>query len=110
MTFSKDRRTFDRFQAHFPVRFEDALDSASETVSLRDVSAIGAKLSTSRKIDLKKEVGLCVDLNDGHAPVKLKGRIVWKKSQEEDLYDLGIEFKEINFMKVHRIFEQSRKV
>ncbi|MBF0490745.1 MAG: PilZ domain-containing protein [Candidatus Omnitrophica bacterium] len=102
-----ERRIFDRFPARFPVKFKDSRGEFGQDVFLRDASANGANIVTKDRMFFNDRVDLEVELPDGNAPLVLSGRIVWSKPTNTSMWDAGLQFDDVNFMKIHRIFKYS---
>ena len=101
-----ERRIFDRFQARFPTKFKDTRGDFGNDVFLRDASANGVNILTKDSLFLNDRIALEVELPDGNDPLVLRGRVMWSKpANESSLWDTGMEFDEIDFMKMQRIFK-----
>ena len=103
----EERRIFDRFPARFPAKFKDTRGDFGQDVFLRDVSAAGANILTKDRMFFNDHVDLEVELPDGQAPLSLSGRVMWSKPTNSLMWDIGLQFDQVNFMKVHRIFKHS---
>ena len=104
---ANERRIFDRFPARFPAKFKDTRTTYGTDVFLRDASANGANLVTKDRMFFNDHVDLEVELPDGQAPLSLSGRVMWSKPTNSLMWDIGLQFDQVNFMKVHRIFKPS---
>ena len=100
-----ERRIFERFSARFPVKFKDAREDYGTDVFLRDASAQGVRILTKERFFLDDQLALEVELPDGRAPMVLSGRVVWVKSMDLSLWDLGILFHQVDFLKMQRLFK-----
>ncbi len=100
-----DRRLFERFSARFPVKFEYESGDFGSSVFMRDASAGGVKFTSRQKMYLHDGVALEVKLPDAVKPLRLNGRVVWAKTIGPDLWDIGIEFHKVDFMKMHRVYK-----
>ena len=100
-----DRRVFERFTARFPVKFKDERDEFGNGVFLRDVSAQGVKILTRKMLYLNDRIDMMIDIPDGHAPVNLKGRVVWTAGINPTMRQAGGEFDKVDFMDTQRIFK-----
>ena len=105
MDTQEDQRIFDRFTARFPARFEDSRDSFDSEISLRDMSAQGAKLITRQRLHVNDHIGVQIKLPDGHTQLNLTGRIVWVKNQGFNLWEIGLKFENVRFMALQRLFQ-----
>jgi hypothetical protein len=102
-----ERRIFDRFSARFPAKFKDTRGDFGRDVFLRDASATGANIVARDRMFFNDQVSLEVELPDSSEPLILSGRVVWSKPTATSMWDIGLQFNEVNFMKIHRIFKYS---
>ena len=100
-----ERRTYDRFPARFPAKFKDTRSDFGSDVFLRDASAAGVNIVTKERMFFNDHVDLEVELPDGNAPLVLSGRVMWSKPINVSSWDIGLQFDEVNFMKIHRLFK-----
>ena len=100
-----ERRIFDRFPARFPAKFKDTREDFGRNVFLRDASASGANIISRDRMFLDDRVALEVELPDGSTPLPLHGRVVWSKPTNTSMWDIGLQFDEVNFMKIQRLFK-----
>ena len=102
-----ERRMFNRFSARFPAKFKDTRGDFGRDVFLRDASASGVNIVTKERMFFNDQVSLEIELPDGSAPLVLSGRVMWSKPTSTSTWDIGLQFDEVNFMKMHRIYKQS---
>ena len=102
---TEERRIFERFSARFPAKFKDARDDYGRDVFLRDASAQGMRVLTKERFFLDDQLSLEVELPDGGEPMVLSGRVVWAKFVNLSLWDLGVEFPKVNFLRMQRLFK-----
>ncbi len=107
---TEERRVFERFSARFPVKFKDAREDYGAEVFLRDASAEGMRILTKERFFLDDQLTLEVELPDGGDPMVLSGRVVWTKLWDLSLWDLGIKFQEVNFLKMQRLFKLAESI
>ncbi len=107
---SRERRIFERFSARFPVKFKDAREDYGPDVFLRDASAQGFRILTKERFFLDVELALEVELPDGGEPMVLNGRVVWAKFLNLSLWDLGIQFHQVKFLKMQRLFKLAENI
>jgi len=100
-----DKRTFDRFGAKFPAKFKDTRDDFGTRVHLRDASAEGAKISSKERLYLNDSVSLEVELPDGCEPMTMRGQVVWVKSKDSDIWDVGLKFHKVSLMHMSRLYK-----
>ena len=105
-----ERRTFESYSARFPVKFKDAREDYGTEVFLRDASAQGARILTKERFFLEDQLSLEVELPDGGDPMVLSGRVVWAKPFNMSLWDLGVEFTKVNFLKMQRLFKLTENI
>ena len=102
---AEERRIFERFSARFPVKFKDTREEYGTEVFLRDASAEGMRIFTKERFFLNDQIALEVSLPDGGSPLVLNGQVVWVKLLNLSLWDIGLQFPEINFIKMQRLFK-----
>ena len=102
---SEDNRLFERFPARFPAKFKDARDGFGSILNLRDASAFGARISSKEKLFKSDIITIEVRISDGHAPMVLKGEVVWTKSKDLNLWDVGIKLNKIDLLMMSRLYK-----
>jgi Tfp pilus assembly protein PilZ len=107
---SDERRIFERFSARFPVKFKDAREDYGTDVFLRDASAQGVRILTKERFFLDDQLSLEVELPDGGEPMVLSGQVVWVKLLNLSLWDIGIQFSQVNFIKMQRLFKLTEEI
>ena len=107
---SEERRIYERFSARFPVKFKDEREDYGTDVFLRDASAQGMRILTKERFFLDDQLALEVELPDGGEPMVLSGRVVWVKFLNLSLWDLGIQFHEVNFLRMQRLFKLAENI
>ena len=105
MSSDQERRIFERFSARFPVKFKDTREDYGTDVFLRDASAQGVRIMSKERLFKDDQVALEVALPDGGNPMILNGRVVWTKLSNLSMWDAGVEFTQINFLKMQRLFK-----
>ena len=102
---TEERRIFERFSARFPVKFKDTRDDFGIDVFLRDASAQGIRILTKERFFLGDHLSLEMELPDGGEPMVLSGQAVWVKLLNLSLWEIGIQFSKVNFIKMQRLFK-----
>jgi len=102
---AQERRVFDRFSARFPVKFKDAREDYGSEVFLRDASAEGVRILSKERFFIDDQLALEVELPDGGEPMVLSGRVKWVKLLNLSLWDIGVQFPEVKFLKMQRLFK-----
>jgi Tfp pilus assembly protein PilZ len=105
----EERRIFERFSARFPVKFKDARDEYGTQVFLRDASAEGMRIVTKERFFKDDQLALEVQIPDGGDPMVLNGQVVWVKILDLSLWDIGVQFSKVNFLKMQRLFKLTEK-
>jgi len=105
----EDRRIFERFSARFPAKFKDSREDYGNDVFLRDASASGAHILSKERFFLDDQLSLEVELPDGGEPMILNGRVVRAKSLDLSFWDIGLEFPQVNFLKMQRLFKLTQE-
>ena len=98
-----ERRLFDRFPVSFPTRFRDTSYDYGTDVFLKDVCGMGLRMRTRQKLFLDDIVSLDVQMPDGLDPVQLNGRVRWIHQVSAQLWEVGVEFHKVDFMRMHRL-------
>jgi Tfp pilus assembly protein PilZ len=101
---AEERRLFKRFSARFPVKFKDERDEYGTDVFLQDASAQGMRILTKDRFFRGDNVALNVELPDGKEPMVLSGRVVWAKPSTTSLWDTGVQFNQVDFLGMQRLF------
>ena len=107
---SEERRIFERFSARFPVKFKDARDGYGTDVFLRDASAQGMRILTKDRFFLEDQLSLEVELPDGGEPMLLSGHVVWVKLLNLSLWDIGVQFSQVNLLRMQRLFKLTEEI
>ena len=104
-----ERRIFDRFQSRFPTKFKDSRVDFGNDVFLRDTSANGVNILTKDRLFINDQIALEVELPDGNDPLVLRGRVMWSKpTNESSMWDNGLEFEEVDLLKMQRILKYNQ--
>ena len=106
----EERRLFERFSARFPVKFKDTREDYGTEVYLRDASAQGIRILTKERFFLGDQLAMEVELPDGGEPMVLSGQVVWVKLLNLSLWDIGIQFSQVNFLKMQRLFKLTENI
>jgi len=104
-TITRDRRLFERFPSRFPVKYEYEDKDYGASVYLRDASAGGFKLTSRQRLFLDDGVSLEIKLPDASRPLRLNGRVVWIRLSGPDLWDAGVAFHKVDFMRIQRMYK-----
>lgn len=99
-----EKRVFERFPARFPAKFQHSREDFGSDVFLRDASAQGIRLATRQKMFLNDSLSLLIKLPDGGEPMVLNGRVVWIKSKDPSLWEIGLEFHDPQLMTMQRLY------
>ncbi len=102
---SDERRLFERFSARFPTKFKDSRSDFGTDVFLRDASASGVRIITTERMFLDDPVAIEVEVPDGGAPMVISGKVAWSRPANASMWDIGLQFPQINFMQVQRLFK-----
>ena len=107
---TEERRIFERFSARYPVKFKDAREDYGSEVFLRDASAQGIRILTKERFFLDDQLALEVELPDGGEPLVLSGTVVWVKFLNLSLWEIGVQFPQVNFIKMQRLFKLTEEI
>jgi Tfp pilus assembly protein PilZ len=109
LLMDSERRSFDRFQTRFPTKFKDSRADFGSEVFLRDASANGINIITKNRLSMNDRIALEVELPDGNDPLVLSGRVMWSKCSDRlSMWDTGLQFDEVDLMKMQRIFKYNQ--
>lgn len=100
-----DRRIYQRFDARYPAKYKDTRSDFGDNVMLRDACADGARIRCKDRLYLNDHVALEVELPDGRAPMTLRGRVIWVIKDDESCWDVGVQFHEVNFFGLSRLYK-----
>lgn len=104
---NSERRIYERFQARFPAKFKDERGDFGKDVFLRDASASGINILTRQRMFFNDKVALEIEVPNSSEPMVLNGRIVWSKPANTTLWESGMQFDDVKFMKIQRLFSSS---
>ena len=99
-----EKRTFERFPAVFPARFNGNNEEFGMKVFLRDASAEGGKILSREIFSLNDTVSIEVKLPDNPHAFTVVGKVVWGRRHQENLWDYGLQFLRIDLVKVARLY------
>ena len=100
----EEKRIFERFPARFPARLKDSKDEFGNRIFLRNVSAQGAKISTTDRFFLKDDLAVEIEL-PGDEYFTLRGQVVWAFRHENNIWDFGLMFPVINLLHMSRLLK-----
>lgn len=99
---TQDRRREARKKEGNRVTIETAPQDQADTKSVptqrisfsltEDISLKGIKVISDAFFPINTLVKIELSLAELHEPLDIKGKVKWIRSQEEDLYEIGIEF------------------
>lgn len=101
----EDRRLFERFPSRFPARIKDAREDFGTNIFLREASAEGVRIVAKEALYINDSVTLEVKLPDSSLPTLLKGRVVWVRKRDDNFWDVGLRFHEVNFVRMSRFYK-----
>ena len=107
MIDNAERRIYERFPARFPAKFKDARADFGREIVLRDASASGVNILTKERMFFNDKVAIEVELPNNESPMVLNGRVVWSKPANANVWESGLQFEEINFMRLQRLFKSA---
>ena len=101
----QDKRLFERFAARFPAKFKDGRDDFGTVLNLRDASALGAHLTSRERLFLNDMITVEIRVPDEHAPMVLKGEVVWTRSGGSSAWDVGLKFNKLDLIRLARLYK-----
>jgi hypothetical protein len=103
-----ERRIFERFSARLPAKFKHSRNEYGTDVFLRDASASGARIVSAERFYMEDNVTIEVKLPGSAEPLTLNGKVVWARPVSNNaMWDIGLEFQQVSFMRLQRIFKFS---
>lgn len=102
-----DRRAFERFTAHLPIKFKANGHKYGNDVSvyLENASALGVMIATNEEMSLNDSVFLEVTLPDCKEPLILKGQVKWISRDESGMWHIGLKFHTIDLVQMSRLYK-----
>ena len=98
-------RIFERFPSRFPAKFKDTRAGFGTDVYLRNASAGGVRITTKERLYLNDSITLEVELPDGKGSMTIRGEVVWVKSKNAEMWDVGLKFHKIVLMDMWRSYK-----
>ena len=93
-----------RGKVNFPVRFKCEGSDEEGMGKMIDVSASGGGLIvTTEALRPGIRLELWLEIPDGRDPLYIRGIVVWTTMIEKDLYRVGVQFDEVDFMGISRV-------
>jgi len=106
----EERRIFERFSARFPVKFKDTKEDYGKDVFLVNASAQGMCIYTRERFFINDQISLEAALPDGGEPMVLSGEVVRVKLENLSLWDIGVQFPQVEFIKMQRLFKLTEEI
>ncbi len=102
-----DRRAFERFAAHLPIKFKANGHEYGDGVNvyLENASALGVMIATTEEISLNDSISLEVTLPDCKEPMILKGQVTWISRDESGMWHIGLKFYTIDLVQMSRLYK-----
>ncbi len=100
----EERRLFRRIEANFPVKMLDLVSGKEIEARALDLSAQGLGAMIKEKIEVPSLVRLWLHFPDRKRALSMGGKVVWVKFSSPEVYRLGIEFSQPNFLGLSRVF------
>jgi c-di-GMP-binding flagellar brake protein YcgR len=99
----EDRRIFERFNAHFPLRFLSLGENKEGQAVTQDISAKGMSFVTNEDLIPRTPLEMWLQVPDKGEPIYTRGEVVWSKMVEPTKYRAGVELEEAEFMSLSRV-------
>ncbi len=100
-----ERRIFDRFDVRLPAKFKDTREDFGTRVYIRNASAEGAQIASRDHLYVNDNITLEVKLPDGSEPLPIKGKVVWAKRDNPNIWDIGLRFHNISLLQMSRLYK-----
>ena len=101
----EEKRMFQRFPARFLAKVKDSRQDYGQVLSLRDVSAQGARIRSRENLNLRDRVTVEVKVPDQSLSMILKGDVVWVRQLDSAYCEAGIRFPEIHLARISHLYE-----
>ena len=105
-----EKRIFERFKIEFPVRFLDVNARKEGRGKMMDISASGCGvLVTQTALEFGTSLEIWLHLSDNQDLFHTKGKVVWCKEVEPDVYHVGVKFDSVDFMSISHVLRMHNK-
>lgn len=105
----EDRRIFERFRAHFPLRFLSVGENRECRAVTQDISAKGVGFVTNEELIPHAPLEMWLEVPDKGEPIYARGEVVWSKMVEPTRFRAGVELEKADFMGISRVLRTMRE-
>lgn len=82
-----------RVVIHYTRKNKDSVEYAETNAATHDISLGGARIQVDKYFPVDSEIRIQLNLSRSKEAIKVDGRVKWiRKAQDEDFYDIGVEF------------------
>lgn len=99
----EDRRIFERFRAHFPLRFLSVEGNREGRAVTQDISAKGVGFVTDAELIPRSPLEMWLEVPDKGEPIYARGEVVWTKMLEPAKFRTGVELEKADLMGISRV-------
>ena len=100
----EERRTFERLKIDFPVKFLEINTNKEGWGRMVDISpGGGGMLVTEIVLEPGNSLEMWVNIPDNQDPLNVRGKVVWYKEVERNLYRVGVKFDSVDFLSISRV-------
>lgn len=99
----RDKRTFERFQARFPLRFLDLKENRESEAAVFDISAKGVGMITKQQLPPHTPLEMWLQIPDDGEPLYARGEVVWSKPEGSETYRTGISLEKADMVGLSRV-------
>lgn len=105
--YKYDRRMFARFDVNFPAETEMSGGGMDSIAQCCDISAAGVGLVIDTRLTPSALLNLVLKFPDSRTFNGL-ARVMWSKQVYQGKWRCGLQFTEVNFMKLRRVLDFAR--
>ncbi|MDP8260119.1 MAG: PilZ domain-containing protein [Candidatus Gygaella obscura] len=101
---TEERREFERIDVSFPVEIEPKKGAKRIKAEARNICGAGMAVVLKKKIPLKDDVRLILQIPDNRQPYSIYGKVAWVQDAPEGQNVLGVGFHSVDLFRLWRIF------
>jgi len=104
-----DKRIFRRFEAVFPVRILDEIDSREGRGRTADISAKGVGIMIGVQLKVRTPLELWIEPPDEMDPLYTRGEVAWSMPTGVNEYRTGVNLEKADLLGLSRLLRQAKK-
>ncbi|MFH1246142.1 MAG: PilZ domain-containing protein [Candidatus Omnitrophota bacterium] len=103
-----DRRVFARFQTSFPFEIQHLGAKQSNIAQCYDISAGGIGFISGTPVSPQTNLQVRLAIPDSKVPFQTVARVVWIEQIYANKWRSGLEFSNVDFMKMRRVLQTNK--